>query len=80
MCAEEYAYDRTLDDKIECSVCSLRIKFNVDLSFSEIRRVYSIKFKKAYTQRQRKNEEELERGHIKIFENSRNFPRNFQFG
>ena len=32
----------------------------IDLSFIETRRLYSIKFKKAYTHRQRKNKEELE--------------------
>ena len=29
-----------------CSVCSLRIKFNIDLSFSEMRRLYWLKLKK----------------------------------
>ena len=32
----------------------------IDLSFIETRRFYSIKFKKAYTHRQRKNKEEFE--------------------
>ena len=36
---------KSLDDN---SGSSLRVKINVDLSFSEIRRLYSIKFKKAY--------------------------------
>ena len=29
-----------------CSVCSLRIKFNIDLSCSEMRRLYWLKLKK----------------------------------
>ena len=68
---------QSLDDKSECSVCSFRVKFNVDLSFSEMRKLYSIKFKKAYAHRQRKNKEE--RVHQRNFESSRNFPRNSQF-
>ena len=43
----------------------------IDLSFIEMRRLYSIKFKKAYTHRQRKNKEELERVHKRNFESSR---------
>ena len=55
-------------------------KSNVDLSFSEMRRLYSIKFKKAYTYRQRKKKEEMGRVHERNFENSIKFPSNFQFG
>ena len=45
-----------------CSVCILRIKFNIDLSFSEMRRLYRIKFINAYyTERERKRERERER-------------------
>ena len=68
---------KSLDDN---SGSSLRVKINVDLSFSEIRRLYSIKPKIAYGHRQRKNKEELERVHERNFENSKNFPRNFLFG
>ena len=71
---------QSLDDKSDCSVCSLRFKFNVDLSFSEMRRLYSIKLKKSYAQRQRKNKKDLERVEERKFENSKNFSRNFQFG
>ena len=59
-----------------CSVCSLRIKFNIDLSFSEMRRLYWIKRKK----NKKKQKEEFERVHERNFQNFRNFPRNFQFG
>ena len=48
-----------------CSVCILRIKFNIDLSFSEMRRLYRIKFINAYyTERESKRERErgTERG------------------
>ena len=34
-------------------MCSLRIKSKLEFSFSEMRRLYSIKFKKSYTHRQR---------------------------
>ena len=61
------------------SVCSLKVKFDIDLSFSEMRRLYSIEFKKAKAHRDRKLKKELERVHERNFENSRNFPRNFQF-
>ena len=51
-----------------CSVCILRIKFNIDLSFSEMRRLYRIKFINAYytereseRERERKRETERER-------------------
>ena len=37
---------KSLDDKSVCSVSSLRVKFNVDFSFSEFGRLYSIKLKK----------------------------------
>ena len=36
----------SLDDKSVCSVSSLRVKFNVDVSFSEMGRLYLIKYKK----------------------------------
>ena len=49
-------------------VISLRVQFNIDLSFSEMRRLYSVKLKRAYTSRKRKNKGELERV------NDRNFP------
>ena len=42
---------QSLDDESGCSVYSLRIKFKVDLSFNESRRLYSIKFEKAYLHR-----------------------------
>ena len=35
----------SLDDKSVCSVSSLRVKFNVDVSFSEMGRLYLIKYK-----------------------------------
>ena len=35
--------------KRECNVCSIKVFFNIDLSFNEIRRFYSKVFKKAYT-------------------------------
>ena len=53
-----------------CSVCILRFKFNIDLSFSEVRRLYRIKFINAYyththththTQREREREREREK-------------------
>ena len=49
-----------------CIVCSLRVNFNIDLSFSEMRRLYWIKFINAYTQR----EEEPGRADEKNYENS----------
>ena len=64
---------QSLDDKRVFSVCNVRVKFNVYLSFSEMKRLYSIKFKKA-------KKEEFERVYEKKFQNSRNFPRNFEFG
>ena len=42
-------------------VCSFRVMFNVGVSLSEMRRLYSIKFKKTNAHTQRKDEEELER-------------------
>ena len=42
-------------------VCRIRVKFNVDLCFNEVRRLYLIKFKKSYPHRKRNNKEELER-------------------
>ena len=45
-----------------CSVCILRIKFNIDLSFSEMRRLYRIKFINAYyTERESEREREREK-------------------
>ena len=69
----------SLDDTSVYSVCSLKVKFDIDLSFIEMRRLYSIKLKKAKTHRDRKLKKELERVHERNFENFRNFPRNFQF-
>ena len=37
-------WHQSLDDKSVCNVYSLRVKFNIDLSFSEITKLYSIKF------------------------------------
>lgn len=54
-----------------CNVCSLRAKFNVDVSFREIGKLYSMKFKRVYSHRHRKNKEQLQRIHESIFENSR---------
>ena len=56
-----------------CSVCILRIKFNVDLSFSEMRMLCQIQFKNASTQREkkRKDQEELHRVHQINLENSK---------
>ena len=42
----------SLDDKCMCRFYSMCVKFNIDFSFSEIRRFYSIKFKKSYPHRQ----------------------------
>ena len=69
-----------MKNKSVYSVCSLRVKFNLDLSFSEMSRLYSIKFKKVLTHRLRKPKEKLERVHEKNFVNSKNIQRNFQFG
>ena len=69
----------SLDDKSVCSVCSLRVKLNIDLSFSEMRKLYWIKFKKSITHRQRKHKEELEKINRRNSENFRNLSRNFQF-
>ena len=60
---------QSLNDKSAHSPFSLRFKFNVDLSFSKMERVYSMKFKKAYAHRQRTNKEELERVHERNLEN-----------
>ena len=50
-----------------CSVYILRIKFNIDLSFSEMRRLYRIKFINAYyTEREREREREKERERERI--------------
>ena len=51
---------QTLDDK-SMSVCIHRVKFDIDLSFSEKKRFYWIKFINAYTNRERKIEREGER-------------------
>ena len=50
-----------------CSVSSFRSKFNIDLSFSEMRRLYWTKFINGYTQR----EKESGRVHEKNYENSK---------
>ena len=44
----------SLDDQSACSVCSLRVKFNIDLSFSGMGKLYSINFKKSI-KKSRKN-------------------------
>ena len=62
---------QSLDDKSVFSICSLRVSFRIDLSFSEMIRFYSPKPKKACNHRQRKNREELERVREKNFKNSR---------
>ena len=62
---------QSLDDKNVCSVCSLSVKFNMDLSFSEMRNLHSIKLKKKSINTQTKKG--------RNFENSWKFPRNFQF-
>ena len=59
---------------------AVKKKSNVNLSFSEMRRLYSIKFKKAFAYRQRKNKEDMERVHERNFKNCIKFPSNFQFG
>ena len=46
-----------------CSVCSLRVKFSIDLSFSGIRRLYWIKFKK-------NNNKHIEKAKRKVRQNS----------
>ena len=51
---------QTLDDKSVCSVCSPRVKLNVDLRFIDMRRLYSIKFKKAQTHRESKKRTQKE--------------------
>ena len=48
-----------------CSVCSLRIKFNIDLSFSEMRRLYWIKRKKK--QKEKKTHQESKKKSSKEF-------------
>ena len=63
------------NDMSVCQVSSLRVSVIIALSFNKMRRLYSLKFKKE----QRKNKE-LKRVCESNFENSRNFPRNFQFG
>ena len=50
-----------------CSVCSVRVKFNIDLILSEMRRIYRIKFINAYIQR----EKESGRVNKKNYENSK---------
>ena len=46
---------QSLDNKNASNVFSLRVKFNGGFSFGEMRRLYSIKIKKANAHRQRKN-------------------------
>ena len=43
--------------RVSAVFVALRVTFNVDLSFSKMRRLLSIKFKKTYAHRQRKNKE-----------------------
>ena len=55
--------------------------FNLDSSFSEMRKLYSIQLNKEYEQWQRKNwKEELESVHERKFQNFGNVSINFQFG
>ena len=56
-----------------CSVYIAGVKFNIELSFCEMIRLYWIKFKNAYTQREkdRKNQKDLDRAHQMEFENSK---------
>lgn len=55
-----------------CAVfAALVLNIKVDLSFSETKQLYSIKFKNVHAHRQRKNKKELERVH------ERNIPRKF---
>ena len=69
-----------LDDKSMCSVGSLRVRFKIDLDFSEMRKIYSIKPKKNInTYTKKKYKKELERVHERNFENSRNFLRKGTF-
>ena len=72
---------RVCTEKVQCVFLAIyRVKFNIDLSSNEMRTLFSIKFKKAYPHRQRKNKEGLEKVHERNFENSRNLPKKFQFG
>ena len=64
-------WDQGLDGKSVYSVCSLRVSFKIDLSCSELRRLYSTKIKKVYTHKQRKNEEDMEGAHERNFQNSK---------
>ena len=60
---------QSLDDKSECSVCSIRVKFNVYLSFSEMGRFYSTKFKKHMhidSERIKKSWKEFMKGTLKM--------------
>ena len=57
---------QSLDDKSEESVWGLRVTFNIDLSFSKMRRLYSPKFKKACTHKQRKNKKGGKRSRQKL--------------
>ena len=56
-----------------CIVCSLKVKLNIDLSFSEVRRLFKIKFINAYTHR----EKESGRAHERSYENSKLINTNF---
>ena len=47
-----------------CGVCSLRVKFNIDLSFSEMIRLYWIKC--IYTHREKKDMETFIKGILKM--------------
>ena len=51
---------QTLHDKSVCSVCSPRVKLNVDLRFIDMRRFYSIKLKKAQTHTESKERTQKE--------------------
>ena len=57
--------------KVSEVFAALLVTAIVDFSFSEMRRLYLIKFKQVYAHRQRKNKDEFEKLH------ERNFPRNW---
>ena len=58
----------SMSTKSVCGVCSLRFKSKIDLSFREIRRLYSKQFNKAYIHRERikRNWKEFMEGTLKI--------------
>ena len=66
----------SLDDKNVCHACSVKVKFYIDLGFSETKK---LECKNSHAYSQRKNKQKPERVHEWNFENYRNFPRIFQF-